>query len=384
MSSPTPSTPFKVVIAGSGVAALEATIALRHLAGERVQITLLTPDTEYLYRPLTVREPFSGPLALHLPLARFIADFEVGREVGVIAAVEPGARIVTTDTGTELPYDALLLATGAKQRPRFQHALNLNDRRLDEQLHGLIQDVEQGMSRRLAFIVPSQPCWPLPIYELALMTARRAYEMGVDAFVTVITPERTPLAVFGTAASDQVAQELTACRVATILGSECTMTDTGRLLVLPEDREIAADRIVAMPELYGPGIAGISAVGDRGFISIDSHCAVRATTRIFAAGDITDFPVKQGGIAAQQADAAAEAIAALAGIALDPTPFHPLLEGILLGGRQPLHLRARFVEGHGSDSDASAEPLSSPTDKIRSRYLAPYLEAFDESQSPAV
>ena len=53
---------------------------------------------------------------------------------------------------------------------------------------------------------------------------------------------------------------------------------------------------------------------------------------VFAAGDIANFPIKQGGLAAQQADAAAEAIAAEAGAQVDPQPFKPVLRGILLTG----------------------------------------------------
>lgn len=375
----TPTHRFKVLIAGSGVAALEAVMALRDLAGERVQITLLTPDSQFVYRPMTVREPFSGPLARHYPLRRLIDDFELDHHVGSLASVDPGARTVTTTGEAKtLEYDALLLAIGAQQGRRLPHALNLDDRSLDEQLHGLIQDVEEGMSKRLAFVVPPGPCWPLPIYELALMTARRAYDMGLATLVTIVTPERAPLAIFGEAASDAVAQELRAYRVATILGADCTVTDAGQLLVQQGRRELPVDRIIAMPELHGPTIPGIASVGERHFISVNNHCAVARVERIFAAGDITDFPVKQGGIAAQQADTAAEAIAALAGIAIDPVPLHPTLKGILLGGRLPLHLRARLVDGHAVDSEASTEPLWTPPDKISSRHLTAYLDALDQ------
>ncbi len=40
--------PVRVLIAGGGVAALEATLALRTLAEERVAITLVAPESDFV------------------------------------------------------------------------------------------------------------------------------------------------------------------------------------------------------------------------------------------------------------------------------------------------------------------------------------------------
>jgi sulfide:quinone oxidoreductase len=378
MRPTTSSQPFTTVIAGGGVAALEAALTLRFLAGERVRITLLTPTEDFSYRPLTIREPFSGPAARRYPLARLVDDLHLTHHRAELRSVDGATRTLTTDAGEQLPYDALLLATGARQHPRFRHALNLDDRLLDQQLHGLVQDVEAGILRRLGFVVPSEPNWPIPIYELALQTARRAYEMGFDSLVTVVTPEPAPLSIFGAAASTAVTKLLTESRIATILGSACTVTDDGHLLVHPADRVLPVDRIIALPELYGPVIPGIAAVDQRGFVRVDQHCAVDGCERIYAAGDITDFPIKHGGLAAQQAGVAAEAIAALAGVPIDPRPLHPTLSAVLIGGPRPLYLRARLSDGTPVDSEASEEPLWSASAKVVAPCLGPYLEALDE------
>ena len=384
MTPATSTQAFRTVIAGGGVAALEAALTLRYLAGERMRVTLLTPAEDFSYRPLTIREPFSGPAARRYPLARLVDDLHLTHHRAELRAVDADARTLTTDDGEQLAYDALLLATGARQHPRFRHALNLDDRLLDQQLHGLVQDVEAGILRRLGFVVPSEPAWPIPIYELALQTARRAYEMGFDSLVTVITPEPVPLSIFGAAASSAVAKALTEARVTTILGSGCTVTGDGHLLVHPADRELPVDRIIALPELYGPVIPGISAVDQRGFVRVDQHGAVAGCDRVFAAGDLTDFPVKHGGIAAQQAGAAAEAIAALAGVAIDPRPVRPMLEALLIGGPRPLYLRARLVDGVPVDSEASEEPLWPESVKVVAPCLAPYLEALDRGEPVAL
>ena len=104
---------------------------------------------------------------------------------------------------------------------------------------------------------------------------------------------------------------------------------------------------------------------------------MRGLDRVYAAGDATDFPVKHGGVAAQQADAAAEAIAALAGAAVEPQPFHPVIHGILLSLQKPLYLSAHLTGGHGSSSQISDTPSWGHPAKISAKYLAPYLEQRD-------
>jgi hypothetical protein len=135
------------------------------------------------------------------------------------------------------------------------------------------------------------------------------------------------------------------------------------------------DRVVALPQLFGPPTPGIPGGAQGGFIPIDAHCRVRGLHNVFAAGDATDFAIKHGGIAAQQADTAATAIAALAGAPVDPKPFHPEIHGILLGADKPLYLSAHVTGSLGSSSQISEEPSWSPPTKVVAKYLAPYLES---------
>jgi sulfide:quinone oxidoreductase len=120
----------------------------------------------------------------------------------------------------------------------------------------------------------------------------------------------------------------------------------------------------------------------RGFIPVDVHCMVRGMKRVYAAGDATDFPVKFGGIAAQQAAVAAESIAALAGAPVQPSKFNPVIHGTLLGAEKPLYLSAHITGGHGSASEVGEKPTWSPSTKIVARYLAPYLDSRDRAAVP--
>ena len=282
-----------------------------------------------------------------------------------------------TEAGEQLSYDALLLALGARLYPRYKHAITIDDTRLDELLHGLIQDVEGGYVQQLAFVIPRAPAWPLPIYELALMTAARAYDMNIELSITIATPEDAPLAIFGAAVSDGVRQLLEEHGILTITSAHCEVPERGPGLDPPRRARLHVDRIVALPELSGLRCRVCRPARAGGFIPVDVHCRVRGLERVYAAGDATDFPVKHGGIAAQQADVAAQAIAALAGVAIEPPPFHPVIHGMLLTGGKPLYLSAHLTGGHGSSSQLTETPTWSPPTKIAAKYLAPYLEERD-------
>jgi sulfide:quinone oxidoreductase len=368
---------FKVLIAGGGVAALEAALALRDLAGDRVGIEMLAPSPEFVYRPMAVREPFAYGPAQRYPLADIAREADVTLREEGFAWVDAPARTAHTDAGAALSYDALLLALGARIQTRYPHAHTVDDRHLDDIMHGLLQDVEAGYVTRLAFVVPGRMGWQLPIYELAMMTVARAYEAGSTLSATIVTPEDAPLAIFGIGASQAVAALLRESSIRVITSAYVEVPQWDTVIVNPGDRRLEVDRVVALPELFGPAVRGLP-VAEHGFIPIDSHGKVRDVERVYAAGDATDFAIKHGGIAAQQADVAAEAIAALAGVPLQPRPFTPTIYGMLLTGGRPRYLRARITGGHGFSSEISKEPIWAPPRKIAARYLAPFLERLDE------
>jgi len=373
---------LRVAIAGGGVAALETALALDRLAPDLTDTTLIAPNAEFAYRPLSVREPFAYAPARRYPLARIAEDAGARLLAGELEWVAPLERALHTVDGQTIPYDVLVLALGARARPRFKHALTIDDRHMDATLRGLIQDVEAGYVSRVAFVAPGRMAWPLPLYELALMLSARAYDMDAQLNVTLVTPEDRPLAIFGVAASDAVGERLAAAGIETIGSAYAEMPDTGQLVLNPGDRHLYVDRVVALPELYGPGVRGVP-LAEHGFVKVDAHGRVLDTENIYAAGDATEFAVKHGGVGSQLADAAAESIAALAGAPITPAPFDPVIRGMLLTGAEPLYLSAQITGGHGFSSEVSDIPLWSPPSKISSEYLAPYLDSLDrEDDSP--
>jgi sulfide:quinone oxidoreductase len=264
-------------------------------------------------------------------------------------AVDPVARVADLSDGTALPYDALLIAVGARQRAPYPHALAFGAPGSDERMHGLIQDLEGGYVKRVAFVVPTGASWPLPLYELALLTAGRAYDMCVDAELTLVTPETAPLAIFGEDVAHDVGWMLADAGIAVHCGVHAEPPRRGVLDLHPTRQRLQVDRVVTLPRLRGPAIAGLP-YDDAGFLPVDAHGRVAGADGVYAAGDATDFAIKQGGIACQQAAAAAEAIAAQAGVAIAPAPFAPVLRGLLLTEHETRWMqRALGGEGQGED-----------------------------------
>jgi sulfide:quinone oxidoreductase len=364
--------PRRVLIAGGGVAGLEAAFALRQIAGDRVTVRILAPGDEFVYRPTSVGEPFTTAHARHYSLAKLAAAAGAELVPDRLSGVDAPRRQVTTGGGATLSYDELLVCPGAIMRHPYEHTTRFDDARVDELLHGLVQDIEGGYVRRLAIVVPAPMPWPLPAYELALMASERAWDMRAEMDVTVFTPETAPLAVFGAHASHQLSRLLAERRIDVITTAYCEIPRAQTIVVHPGGREVHADRIISLPALSGPAIDGLPQDGN-GFIPIDEFGRVAGTESVWAAGDATDYPLKQGGVAAQLADTVAYGIAAGAGADVTPSAFAPTLEGVLLTGGRARYVRGRTDAAGPDTSELTAVSRDEQPVKIAARYLTPHL-----------
>src|SRR3954471_5927693 len=374
--------PLHVVVAGGGVAGLEAVMALRDLAGSRVRITLLDPGTNFVYRPLSVGEPFALGAARATSLPQFARDFDCELVQDTVSEVFPDLHTLALQSGDEIRYDKLVVTLGARRQPAFAHATTFRGQEDVEALHGLVKDVEDGYVHSIAFVVPSGVSWSLPLYELALMTARRAYEMCVAVEITFVTPEERVLPLFGSRASVDVHAMLDAAGVRVRCEFAPEIPRKGTVLLHPTGDWIEADRIVALPVVRGRRITGLPCDSD-GFLPIDSFARVAGVSDVYAAGDGANFPVKQGGIACQQADVLGAHIAHEAGVAVDVPPFRPVLRGQLLTGAKP-HFMRHDLRAQTGEEDASSERLLWwPPTKVAGKYLAPYIAAEEERERVA-
>jgi sulfide:quinone oxidoreductase len=377
------STAAEVVIVGGGVAALEALMALRALAGERVHITLVAPDSDFVYRPMTVAEPFGLGAPRRYPLRQVAADFGAHLVRAAVIAVDADERRVVQRDGDTRGYDTLILAPGARMLPAFEGAIEFGRADSAAAMRGLLDELEQGHVRRVAFVAPTLAGWTLPLYELALMTAQKVADDSLDAELVLVTPEPRPLAVFGTGPSAVVARLLDAARVEFIGSTYADMEGDAVWLDPGGHRRRPVDRTVALPLVRGPELEGVPAEREYGFVPVDRHGRVSGLEHVYAAGDAIDFPIKQGGLAAQQADAVAHHVAARHGAPVEPRPFTPVLRGMLFTGATPRFLSAG-LGAHNGESTASSQALWWPPTKIAGEYLAPYLLERDKAEAEAI
>ncbi|HEY0318450.1 MAG TPA: FAD-dependent oxidoreductase [Solirubrobacterales bacterium] len=374
----------RVLVAGGGVASLEAALALNDLAGDTVHVEIFSPRREFLYRPYSVGEPYGASRVSRYDLGDLAPRCGASFSLGSIRAVDPAAREALTHDGERLPYDYVLVASGAQLLWPLPGAITFWGIADEAEIRRVVRKLQHGELRSVVFTMPAVDSWALPVYELALLADTEVTKAGVeDVTLTVVTPEDAPLQLFGRRASEQVSELLAERGVEVLAGTHPVKYEQGRLSIVPGDH-LDVDAVVSLPRLEGRLIGGVPH-DENGFVVVDEHSRVRGLDRIYAAGDVTNFPVKQGGIATQQADAAAEAIAAEIGLDVEPRPFDPLLRGVLWTGGEPRYLQGWLGGGHGETSTFDVDPpWPERQGKIVGRYLTPFLNEIDSARRSGV
>ena len=333
-----------VVIAGGGVAAMEAALALRNLAGDRVEVTICSPRRNFVYRPYSVGVPYGASHVATYDLERLATAAGARYRSDSIASVNREARLAVTHDGESIPYGDLIVCPGAKLYWPVPGAITFWGIADERDVGKVMAEIRDGRTHRVAFTMPAAESWALPLYELALLARAELDRTGDDAELTVVTPEDAPLQVFGRGVAEGMAELLAERRIEIVTGAHPVRFEHGQLETVPAG-PMPFDKVVSLPKLEGRRIRGVPHDLE-GFVHIDSHCKVLGCDNMYAAGDVTGYPVKQGGLATQQADVAAAAIAARLGAddrapAVRPDPprrpldrrRHPLPAG--LAGRRP-------------------------------------------------
>jgi sulfide:quinone oxidoreductase len=373
---------FSAAICGGGIAGVEGLLRLRRIAGERVDVTLISPGEELVYRPLTVLEPFTGQAARRYQMADIVADTDVDWVRDSLAWLDPAERVVHTTDGRQVGYDALLLTIGGKELSPSPHVEVFTGRDGGQFYRDVVEDVEAGRAKQLVFLLPLGPAWPLPLYELALMTAARARASGRTVQLVLIIPGPWPLAALGGDAGEIMARLLAEAGIALYTDTRVHVSSPHDLVLQPGGDVLHADRIISLPTITGPNVRGIPGFAQDRFLHVDEYCRVLNTGgRIFAAGDATDLPVKQGGVGAQQADVAAAGIAHLAGAGPAPERLRPRIDATLFVSAKPLYLSAYLIDGRGWQATLHDEPPWPAGEKVVAEELGSYLHGLDTSVS---
>ena len=349
-----------VTVLGGGPAAAELVLALRALAEERVTLELIAPGRGLPLRAASTGAAFGAGTVAVYDLAELCEDAGATLRVDTAEAVAPRARRIRLASGAAADYDALVVAVGARARSGIPGATVFRDQRDAPLLEALLADLAAGELGSVAFAAPTGVAWTLPLYELALLTAAEAARRGLPTEVSLVTPERRALEVFGPGVSTLV---------------ESLLAERGiRLRTETVATSAAADRVIAVPRLVGRRVAGVPTDWNA-FIPTDQWGRVADVADVFAAGDVTAFPVKQGGLATQQADVIAAVLAERAGAPVAVPPARHVLRTRLLGLDRPLFLRAE-LDGSGrllAPAAASEEPPWWPAAKLFGHHLTPWM-----------
>ncbi|MFY9265895.1 MAG: FAD-dependent oxidoreductase [Solirubrobacterales bacterium] len=361
--------PAHIAIVGGSIAALEAAIGLSDSFVMRATVTVITSSTEFVYTPFAVLEPFGLGKASKFDLRETLANPRVSIVEDVASRVDVDRRVVCTAAGREVAFDAAVVATGAQRHAVLDNAITIGGPGGIERMGFLVAEIDAGTVGTVVFAIPPGITWTLPLYELAMLTAARAKSRLRDSVrVVLVTAEDEPLAIFGHQASRRI-RELLDERDVELATSTHAVNYDGESLELAMRENIAADRVVAMPRLFGQPIPGLPHDRD-GFLQTDAFGLIDGLKDVYAAGDVTAFPVKQGGIAAQQADAVVSALEARFGGREEAEPFHPDLRGILVTENEELFMHAQFAAGGRDTAELSNDPLWNPGDKIYSKHLS--------------
>ncbi len=311
----------RVVVLGGGFGGLEAAFDLRKLAGDKTDITIVSDQDHFLFKPNSIYVPFGlDPEKLRVPLERPAARKRIGLVQARARGIDPDARRVHTD-GRVLPYDFLVVATGSGMRAEevpglAQHAISTwtpeDMLRLRDAFEELADAVEGGARRRVLFLVPPNNKCAGPLYEIVLMLEtwlrRRGARDGTE--IAWSTYESTYIQAFGPRLHDVVTDEFARRGIEGHHDYVVDRVDSDSVAYANGER-LGYDLLVAFP----PYVASTPFAGlpsdDRGFLSTELESRrVAGQPEIFAVGDAGDFPVKQAFLAFLQGDAAAAHIAA--------------------------------------------------------------------------
>jgi NADH dehydrogenase FAD-containing subunit len=240
-----------------------------------------------------------------------------------VTGVDTAIGSVETSAGS-LPYDRLVIATGADMRASevpglAEHAISTwtpdDMLRLRSAFQQLVERDGSGPKRVLFLVPPNNKCAG-PLYEIVLMleTWLRRKHSRENVEITWSTCEDGYIQAFGPRLDEVVEKEFERRGIGghrgwivDSVGPDSVSYSNGERL--PYDLLISFPPYIASTAFEG------LPVDDRGFLETDlATRRVAGHPEIYAVGDAGDFPVKQAFLAFLQADAvAAQITAELAG-----------------------------------------------------------------------
>jgi sulfide:quinone oxidoreductase len=326
----------RITILGSGFAGLETAFLLRMRLRNRVDLTVVSPDEAFTFRPNTIYVPFGAdPSDLVVDLAKPFRRRHVEFVEGRVTGVDPDAHEVTLAGGRTVGYDKLVIATGADMRPQeipglADHAATIwtPDSMLGvrDRFERVRADAKDGHRSRVLFVVPPNNKCAGPLYEIVLMFETWLRREGVRDQVEIVwsTFEQSYIQAFGPRLHEVVEREFADRGIEGHTCEAVTDVDAGEAHYTNGSTR-AFDHLIAFPPYVSSVRYEALPSDERGFI--ETELATRQVVGlpdVYAPGDAGDFPVKQAFLAFLQADTVAEHIAAELGEHDFDKPFDPV------------------------------------------------------------
>jgi sulfide:quinone oxidoreductase len=376
-------TTARVLIAGGGLGGIETAVELKRRLGDRVAVTVVSPQQRFLFRPDTVFIPFAERVpGLGFDLEPALARGDIEYRRARVVAIDPRRRALELDGGsgrTRLKADFVVLATGARTEPSL--IPGFEDRvisvwtaegmeRLGNGLRAAVERAKAGAHPSVLFLVPPGVYWPAPLYELAFLahdwlrrrevrsSVRVSFRTAESAYLNYLGPRMDPVMDRGFA--DRGIDGERSWRLARIEGEDA-VSEAGE--------RISAELMVAFPPYRGTADFSGLPTDEKGFVLTepDGSLRVRGWERLYVVGDAGDFPVKQGELAMLQAVAAADSISA---------------ELLGIPRKKPFRADSQLMLDRGDDGLFVLAPLETtghPDDPVRIRPEAAHLYRVGES-----
>jgi sulfide:quinone oxidoreductase len=309
----------EVVILGGGVGGtLCANLVSRYARGQ-AHVTVVDPTGEHVYQPgfLYVAVGQEAPAALSRPEAgllrpgiRLVTEAAIG--------IDPGERTVRLASGTALPYDYLVLATGS--RTVMEEVPGAGDAHDFYTMSGAIRlhrALEQFTGGTILVGVAGIPykCPPAPVeFVFLLDDYLRARGIRERAEIKLLSPLNRAFTIEATSKLVQPILAERGIELVTFFNVE-TVEQATKTVTSLEGESFEYDLLVLVPPHRGQQVIEDSGLGDeRGWVPVDKHSLKHERfDRVWALGDATNIPIsKSGSVAHYEAPIVARQIVAAA------------------------------------------------------------------------
>jgi sulfide:quinone oxidoreductase len=326
----------RVLVLGGGFAGLETAYMLRMKLHDAVDLGVVSDRDTFLFKPNTIYIPFGAEEeSLLIPLDKPFHRRHIAFHQGRVTEVDVDRKLVHVGDGSVVPYDFLVIGTGATMRPAEVPGLAefastiwtpSEMRSLASRIEALYARARRGEHSEVLFLVPPNNKCSGPLYEIVFMLETWLRRHGVRDRVQIrySTYERSFIHAFGPRLHTVVTDEFAARGIDGHTEELVEKVTDGEVVYRDGTHRRFDDLISFPPYVAAHTYTGLPA-DDRGFLTCDLRTRqVEGHPDVYAPGDAGDFPVKQAFLAFLQADAVAEHLASRIDGRAFAHPFDPV------------------------------------------------------------